>query len=148
VQRTRVIGFALVLAVSWLTITGSSVARSDAFKIIVNRNNPASAVTRSFLREVFLKKTIRWSHGEAVRPIDLPANLPARDRFTTDVLNKTPAALRAHWLQCIFSGTGMPPPEADSPSSAIAYVIANRGAVSYLPLDVDPGSAKVIELQE
>jgi hypothetical protein len=147
VTHTRTIGCVLGLALGWLATTGSSVATSDDFKIIVNRNNPATAVSREFLRGVFLKKTMQWNSGTAVRPIDLPTAVPVRERFTEEVLNKTPAALRAHWMQRIFSGTDMPPPEAASPAAAIAYVMANPGAVSYLPADVYPGGAKVIDLQ-
>jgi hypothetical protein len=146
-RRARTIAWALALAVSWLAVTGTSGASSDAFKVIVNRANPVRSVSSEFLRNAFLKRTLKWNHGEVIRPIDLPPSLPARDRFTREVLHKTPAALRVHWLQRIFSGTDMPPPAADSTAAAIAYVTANRGAVSYLPADVDPGGAKVIELQ-
>jgi hypothetical protein len=141
------ISCAVVLTVGWFAITGASSASNDDFKIIVNRSNPAAEVTRRFVRDAFTRRTIRWRDGEAIRPIDLPKELPARDRFTKEVLGKTPASLSAYWLQRVFSGTDIPPPEAASPAEAIAYVVANPGAISYLPADVNPGEAKVIELR-
>ena len=63
------------------------------------------------------------------------------------MLRKTPAQLKSYWNQQIFSGKGVPPPEADSTADVIAYVLANPGAVGYLPVDVDPGRAKVVEVK-
>ena len=70
-----------------------------------------------------------------------------REAFTRDVLKKTPAQLKTYWSQQIFSGKGVPPPEASSIDEAIAYVLANPGAVGYIPDDVDPKGAKVIEVR-
>lgn len=144
---SRALVRAVVLVMLWLVVANSSVASRESIKIIVNRSNPLTSIDRTFLRDVFMKRTSRWSTGEVVRPINLPKALPARDRFTIEVLNKTPAQLRSYWIQRIFSGTDIPPPEADSMSAAIAYVAANPGAVTYLPADADPGSTKVIPIQ-
>ena len=57
------------------------------------------------------------------------------------------AQLKNYWTQRIFSGTGVPPPQAGSAAAAIAYVLANPGALAYLPADVDPNGAKVVQLR-
>jgi len=131
----------------WLGLASPSVASNDEFKITVHPANPVSVVDRDFLRAAFLKKAISWSDGKTIRPIGLSERFRARDRFTQDVLGKTPSQLRNYWVQRIFSGTDVPPPEADSPAAAIAYVLANPGAVTYLPIDADPGAAKVIKIK-
>jgi hypothetical protein len=41
----------------------------------------------------------------------------------------------------------VPPPEAESPAGVIQYVLANKGAVGYIPAEVDPGKAKVIRVR-
>jgi hypothetical protein len=138
---------AMALVICSLGVASSSVANYNDIKIIVNRRNPATSVSRTFLSEVFMKRTGYWNHGAAARPIDLANAVAARDRFTIEVLNKTPAQLRSYWLQRIFSGTDTPPPQAPSPEAAIAYVAANPGALAYLPANVDPGPAKVIPIQ-
>jgi hypothetical protein len=145
--RSRSIGILVALAITWLGVAGTSGARSDEFKIIVHPHNPVTSISRAFLHDAFMKRTTRWSHGDAIRPVDLPQVLPVRYRFTTEVLDKTPAQLRSYWLQRIFSGTDVPPPEVNSTSAAIAYVVANEGAVTYLPADADPGHAKVIPVR-
>ena len=63
------------------------------------------------------------------------------------MIRKTPSQLRTYWNQQIFSGKGVPPPEADSVASAIQYVLANKGAIAYIPADADAGKAKVIGIR-
>ena len=136
-----------VLALLTLGLASASSAGEAHFKVIVNPKNPITSIDRDFLRGVFLKKESDWNHGETIRPVDLSAKFVAREQFTHDVLRKTAAQLRSYWNQQIFSGKGVPPPEADSPRDAIAYVLANPGAVGYLPADVDPGGTKVVEVR-
>jgi hypothetical protein len=142
-----------LLVVLALVVAGLGPAPSLAsgaagdFKVIVHPDNPATSVDRDFLRRAYLKKATSWSHGSTIRPIDLAAGSAARTRFTRDVLKKTPSQLRSYWNQQIFSGKGVPPAEARTPAAAIAYVLANPGAVAYIPSDVDAGGAKVVELR-
>ena len=137
----------LVLALFVLALAGTSIAGDDRFKVIVNPENPASSVDREFLRDAYLRKAAEWSNGETIRPVDLADKFPARERFNEDVVRKTAAQLKAYWNQQIFSGKGVPPPEADTTAEMIDYVLAHPGAVGYLPVDIDPGHAKVIPVR-
>jgi ABC-type phosphate transport system substrate-binding protein len=145
---TRPTFIALLLAIALIGAVRLDAPRAGTatFKVIVHPDNPADRVDRGFVRRAFLKKDLRWKHGASLRPIDLPRGTDARERFTRDVLKKSPAQLRNYWNQQVFSGKGVPPPEADSEDAAIAYVLANPGALGYLPSDADPQGAKVIQL--
>jgi ABC-type phosphate transport system substrate-binding protein len=127
----------------------SSPTRADepAFRVIVNPKNPITSIDRDLLRNAFLKKAAAWKAGDTIRPVDLSSKQPIRDRFTRVVLKKSPTQLKVYWSQQIFSGKGVPPPEMQAPADVIAYVMANPGAVGYLPADVDPRGAKVIEVR-
>jgi ABC-type phosphate transport system substrate-binding protein len=138
----------LVLALVVLGLASSSLAGEDgAFVVIVNPDNPADSVDRDFLRDAYLKKTTEWGGGETIHPIDLTTKFPARDRFTEQVVRKTASQLKTYWNQQIFSGKGVPPPEAETPGDVIEYVLANKGAVGYIPADIDAGKAKVIRIR-
>jgi ABC-type phosphate transport system substrate-binding protein len=123
-----------------------SRADGDAFVVIANPDTEASTIDRGFLRDAFLKKATSW-HGVTVRPVDLSSRYAARERFTRDVIKKTPAQLRSYWNQQIFSGKGVPPPEVETAAAVVRYVSATRGAVGYVPAGTDVGSAKVIGLR-
>jgi ABC-type phosphate transport system substrate-binding protein len=126
--------------------TAASKPASTEFIVIVNRDNPATEVDKDFVRDAFLKKTTTWN-GETLRPIDLAAKSEVREKFTTEIIRKTPSQLRSYWDQQIFSGKGVPPPETDSVSAVVAYVVANKGAIGYVPADADTGGAKVIKVE-
>jgi ABC-type phosphate transport system substrate-binding protein len=147
VARSAIIVGSLLLAVAWLGLASSSTASSDDFKVIAHPGIVQNVVDREFLRDAFLGKATRWRQGTVVRPMDLSWRLQVRDHFTLAVLKKSPAQIRNYWIQQIFSGTGLPPPEADSAQAAIAYVRSTPGAVSYVPIDVDPGGAKVVQIR-
>ena len=146
-MRRRGILGTVIAAACVLALAGTPAADKVGFVLIVHPDNPVASVDDDFLRGAYLKRASRWSDGTTVRPLDLPARFPARDEFTRKVLRKTPAQLRAYWNQQIFSGKGVPPPEADSIEAAISYVLANPGAVGYLPTGAEPGGAKVILLE-
>jgi ABC-type phosphate transport system substrate-binding protein len=135
---------ALGLAVA---LAPGSRAAADDYKVIVNPENPAPAIDRGFLREIYLRKATDWPGLGPIRPLDLAKRFAVRERFAHEVLKKTGAQLKVYWNQQIFSGKGVPPPEADSTAAAVAYVLANPGAIAYLPADADPGKAKVIRVQ-
>jgi ABC-type phosphate transport system substrate-binding protein len=146
-RAPRIILQILALAVVLHTSARASTANHGAFQVIVNPDNEISAIDRDLLRDAYLKKVVEWDDGEGILPIDLPDGYPARNTFTARILRKTPAQLRTYWSQQIFSGKGVPPPEADSPEDVISYVLANKGAIGYLPADVDPGKAKVVAIK-
>jgi ABC-type phosphate transport system substrate-binding protein len=144
----RAFAFAVAIgAVCCLAVgTAASKPAPDDFIIIVNRDNAATDVDKDFVRDAFLKKTTTWN-GETLRPIDLAAKSPVREKFTTEILRKTPSQLKSYWNQQIFSGKGVPPPEADSAGAVLAYVLANKGAIGYVPADADTSGAKIIKVE-
>lgn len=146
--RVRTACVTLGLLLAWLTVASSSANDNEGFVIIVHPDNPVSSVESDFVRDAFLKKATRWEHGPAIRPIDLAGDQRVHDRFAQEVLKKTPAQLRAYWVQRIFSGTDVPPLAADSPATVIAFVTANPGTLGYLPTGVSPGAAKVVSIVE
>lgn len=142
--------FLASLSLSWLGYASSPAAERELYKVIVNPHNDIAVIDREFLRDAYLKKQTEWPqgrHGGAIRPISLSRKFAAHDQFARGVIQKTPAQLKTYWNQQIFSGKGIPPPEADTPEDVISYVLANPGAIGYLPANVPPGDAKLIEVR-
>lgn len=140
---------AIALVLVAVGLGAASFARADDgdFQVIVHPDNPIAAVDRGFLRDVFLKKTTAWRHGPGARPVDLPPGR-AREQFTKSVLRKSRAQLRSYWNQQIFSGKGVPPPEAESVAAAIAFVRSHPGAIGYVPAGTDPGGVRVVRIAD
>jgi ABC-type phosphate transport system substrate-binding protein len=144
-MQPRTIWLALVLLM--LALAPATSADDARFVVVVNPKNPITNVDRDLLRNMFLKKRVVWGNGETIRPIDLSTKFTAREQFVRRVLKKTPAQLKSYWTQQIFSGKGVPPPEAASPTDVVRYVLAHPGAIGYVPVDSDVQGAKVIEVK-
>jgi ABC-type phosphate transport system substrate-binding protein len=137
----------LPIVVFALALSARSLAAEQTFKVIVHPDNPLTSIDGDFLRDAYLKKTREWKGDGTIRPVDLSTKFPVRAKFVRDILKKTPNQLKNYWNQQIFSGKGVPPPEAESASAVISYVLKNPGAVGYIPANVDPGGAKVIPVK-
>ena len=117
------------------------------FVIIVDPSNAGKTYSRKFLADAFLKKTTRWPNGDLIRPVDLSADSPVREKFSQDILKRSVAAVKSYWQQVIFSGRGVPPPELANDDEVVKYVLANNGAVGYVSGAAKLGNAKVVTLE-
>lgn len=134
-----------------LAVSGATVALAGepapAFRVVVHPDNDAMSLSREFLADAFLAKTKRWPGGEAISPVDLRFDAPARARFSEQVLRRSVFAVRAYWHQRIFAGRGVPPPELDSDEAVMRYVASRRGAVGYVSGQATTSSVKVIAVR-
>jgi ABC-type phosphate transport system substrate-binding protein len=121
-------------------------SRPAGYQLIVNPSNPLTSVDRAFLRQAFLKKTMRWSHGEPIRPVDLRPTSAVRRDFSEQVLGRSVAAVRAYWQQLIFSGREIPPLELEDSGAVVRYVARHRGTVGYVAGDVKLDGVKIVPL--
>ena len=137
----------LLLALVLISAGRASTAPDGDFKVIANPQVTGDSIDRDFLRDAYLKKSTEWGNGDTIHPIDLASKFREHDRFTEQVIRKTPAQLRTYWNQQIFSGKGVPPPEADAVEDVIDYVVSTKGAIGYVPVDVDAGKAKILRLR-
>ena len=56
------------------------------------------------------------------------------------------SAVRSYWLQAIFSGRGVPPPEKASDGDVIAHVKEHVGAIGYVSSAAATAAVKVLKV--
>ena len=118
-----------------------------AFRLIVHPDNRSKSVSRVFAERAFLKNVHEWQDGQAIRPVDLPADSPVRRAFSKSVLRRSVEAVKSYWQQRIFSGRGIPPPELATDAAVVEYVLSHRGALGYVGPDAELGRARPIAVQ-
>lgn len=123
---------------------GDTPVRSEGFRVIVSPSNSTASVTRSFVVDAFLKKITSWPGGEPIRPVDLRRDSPVRQRFSSDLLGRSLAAVRSYWQHLIFSGRGLPPPEVESDDEVVRFVLRQPGAIGYVSEGATLRGAKVL----
>lgn len=117
--------------------------------VVVNRDNPVTNITLHDLRDLYLGKRRFWSNGMRVHVADLVEKKVADDktafaRFTREFIDKDPVALKSFWIKMIFSGSGQPPKQFETPEEVIHYVADDEGGVAYLYADQVSDAVKVI----
>jgi hypothetical protein len=146
--RRRVTLAALVVAVlSSAAGMGAEPEREPAaIAVIVGKASAITAISRDELREIYLRRQRLWPGGARVVPINLPADHPARARFSQLVLGRSASDLMPYWNTRYFEGV-TPPAVVRSPAAVRAYLAAEPDAIAYLPLaDVDETCRVVLVL--
>jgi ABC-type phosphate transport system substrate-binding protein len=118
---------------------------ADAYKVVVNAQNPETQIGIEQLASLFLKDMSKWSRGTAVLPVDQPLSSPTRAAFSRDVFGQPVLVIEGYWRQQITSGRKEPPPIKTSDKAVVDYVAANVGAVGYVAAATTlPAKVKVL----
>jgi ABC-type phosphate transport system substrate-binding protein len=121
----------------------ASSALAGDFAVIVNKAN-AAAIDKDTILKIYTGEKKRWDDGTSISAVDLPEDDAVRAAFSTGVLGKTVANIKALWSQLIFSGTAAPPKVLPSDDDVKKYVSGNKAAIGYIkPSDADD-SVKVV----
>ncbi len=140
----------LMVAIGWIAGVGwanASRAATHGYRVVVHPASSVDSANRRFLTEVFLKKVTAWPDGTKTYPIDLRQSSGVRERFSNDVLGRSVSGIGHYWLQVIFAGRGVPPPELGSEDEVVRFVLTHRGAVGYVSETTDLRGAKVLSLR-
>jgi ABC-type phosphate transport system substrate-binding protein len=142
----RAIAAALVLVFAAAAALAQAPVASAPYRVIVHPHNPVVSADRRFIADAFLKKIVRWRHGESIRPVDLE-NSPVRRRFSDEVLGRSASAIRSYWQQQIFSGRNVPPPELENDQAVVRFVLRNPGAIGYVSGQAELAGARVLQVR-
>jgi ABC-type phosphate transport system substrate-binding protein len=132
-------GRALLLTAALLL---AGAAQAGDFVVIVNKANTA-AVDKAMVAKIYTGEMKSWSDGTPVAAYDLPEDNAQRANFSTEVVGKPVASLKAFWAQLIFSGKALPPKSAPSDDDMKKMVAANKGGVGYIKSASVDDSVKV-----
>jgi ABC-type phosphate transport system substrate-binding protein len=142
---------ALVLLSSLLVlvVVGAAPSRAEAqgFRVVIHPSNPATALPKAQVSQLFLKKVTRWPDGRTVKPVEPPARSSAREAFCEAVHGKSSSAVRSYWNQLIFTGRDVPPVEKESDEEVVAYVRGNEAAIGVVSTGAALAGVKVLELR-
>ncbi len=123
----------------------ASTQNSSDFRLIVHSSNPVTALSVGEVSRFFLEDNVEWPNGTPAVPIDLTPESPVRAEFSSQILGRDVAAVRAHWRRLIFKGAGVPPPTRASEDEIVQFVAANHHAIGYVSTRVTSGDGvKVI----
>jgi ABC-type phosphate transport system substrate-binding protein len=124
---------AVALAAAALAVTPLvGEAEGHGFKIVVNEDCPAPSLTRDQISRLFLGRAAEWPGGLHALPVDQREGSPVREAFTRAIHRRSVSAVKLLWQQAIFSGRGLPPPEASGDAAVPAHVMSQPEAIGYV----------------
>lgn len=133
-----------------LAFAGTLGAQETPFKVVVREATPGSAIKRSLVADIFLKKVTRWGDGSPITPVDQSATSPVRVSFSQQVLGKPVAGMQLYWMRQMSAPRGgAPPPVKTSDAEVLAFVEGKPGAIGYVSEAATlPESLKALRLTE
>jgi ABC-type phosphate transport system substrate-binding protein len=124
--------------------------KDDGYRVVVNKSNPVSSMSKEEISKLFLKKTKKWKNGKKVVPIDLPQASPARATFSQEILKRTVKAVRSYWRLRAFTEGESQPPELATETEVLEYVSMDPVAIGYVSdgASLAGYSVKVIQISD
>jgi len=136
----------LIVLIILLMISSLFSQTNMSYKVIVNKDNPVSQLSKNNVSKLLLKKSTKWDSGEKVEPVDLKADSNIRMSLSKTLHGKSVSAIKAYWQKKIFSGKGIPPAEKKNDAAVIAYVKSKPGAIGYISANANAIGVKVIKI--
>lgn len=122
---------AVALLAGVLALAASATpAAEPALAVIVHRSR-TETISREEVARIYLGRHRFWNDGSAIVALNLPAGVPARERFSSLVLHEDSAHLAAYWNEQYFHGI-LPPPVLSSTDAVKRYVASNPRAIGYI----------------
>jgi ABC-type phosphate transport system substrate-binding protein len=133
----------LLRLVAWCLAMGlAAQAGADEIVVIVHKDN-VHAIDRAYVQQLYVGAVRGWPDGTPAFVLDQPDGSPEREQFSTTVLRRSPANVRAIWAQNIFTGRGLPPKVA-ADEEIKRIVAGNRNAIGYVRASQLDTSVRVI----
>jgi ABC-type phosphate transport system substrate-binding protein len=128
----------LLCALVLMTVPATVNAQDGDYRVVVNAANPVSALSKSELSRIFLKRQASWKHGGSIAPVDLDRTSRARSSFTKVVHGRNVSAIGTYWQQQIFAGKDVPPPEKQNDQEVLEFVRSNPKGIGYVSANTTP----------
>jgi ABC-type phosphate transport system substrate-binding protein len=135
---------AFLTSLSLTPLLWCASGHTDSIVVIMNRDN-TNAVDLAYVNKVYSGTLKAWPDGSPVFALDHSEDSELRAQFSTQVLSRSVANMRAIWSQNIFTGRGLPPRVVSVDAEMKRLVASNRNALGYIRASQLDASVKAIE---
>jgi ABC-type phosphate transport system substrate-binding protein len=115
--------------------------------VVVSPQNPVTRLTRNQVADLFLGRAVQFSDGRRAVPVDQSEGSTVREAFSSMILQRTSAQIRAHWAKIIFTGRGRPPLDLPGSHEVKGVVAQNPQAIGYIDRSLVDDSVVVVTLE-
>jgi ABC-type phosphate transport system substrate-binding protein len=137
-NRPVVVFIGLVLSL------GCSAALAEVV-VVVSARSEAPLFTKNQIADIFLGRPVQLPNGERAIALDQAEGVPTRAEFYAKFTGKSPAQVKAHWMQIVFAGRGSPPAAVSNSAEVKLRLIENPNAIGYIEKNMVDGSVRVLD---
>ena len=112
--------------------------------VVVHRDN-SHPIDWAYVNKIYSGALRSWPDGTPVLALDQPEDTELRALFSTQILNRSVANMRALWSQNLFTGRGVPPKVVKLDSDVKRIVSSDKQAIGYIMASQIESNLKVIE---
>jgi ABC-type phosphate transport system substrate-binding protein len=111
---------------------------------VVSAKNPAAALSKNQVVDIFMGRASRFPDGTLAVPLDQAEGSAPREAFYLEFAGKSPAQMKAHWSKIIFTGRGQPPRQVANGIEVKKRLAENQNAIGYIDESLVDGTVKVL----
>lgn len=113
-------------------------------RIVVNKKNSVTAITKADLKHIFLGEKRFWSGNKVVSPVIQTG--AAKEAFY-DIMGLSETAFKKAWIKTSLSGRCDPPVSVKSDQQVIAFIKGNEGSVGFVSAKMDTSDVKTLTIK-
>lgn len=139
---TRTVRAAAMLVIpAVIMCSARAFAQDGSVRIIVNQQNPTTALSKARISELFLRKATTWEDGQPVLPVEQVESSPLRETFYREVLGMSATA-----AQQAAAHRGDQPVSVATDREVLAYVRLKPGAIGYVSASTPIQGVKALSI--
>lgn len=116
-----------------LIVLTVSVQAKDTIVVVVNKANPIESLSQSELIDLFMGKYVAFPDDSKARPVELKGNPTVKAEFYRSLVGMPLSSVNAYWSRLHFTGRKRVAIFKENEQGLIAFIVANKQAIGYLP---------------
>lgn len=125
-------------------ISSTSLVSSSELVLVVHKDNPTAALSRSQVIDLYMGKYVAFPDGSKAQPVDIENDLETRKQFYNSLVGMPLARVNAYWSKVKFSGRARPPTQQKDEKAILDFVKQTENAIAYVHESTVTGDVKVV----
>jgi len=121
-----------------------SVQANEPLVVVVNKANPVAELSRSELIDLFMGKYVAFPNDDMAIPVELNGNHKIKVEFYQELVGMPLSRVNAYWSRLRFTGRKRAAVFKANEIDLIAFIIANKQAIGYVPQSLITEDLKVV----
>ncbi len=124
-----VLGFSVVVALCMMFSAEPSIAQTDEYIVVANKQLPGTSIDKAALKGIYLREIKTFGNGGAEI---VPVDLSSENEFYQNLFQKSYSQMQAYWLNMRIKYSMNLPVSKKDAESVKEYIAANKNAIGFL----------------